>query len=122
MQGLVIAATTHRALTHAAFADDEADAGLRDKLLLELLHAHGGRRADRDHLVFLLAERADDRTSMEDSSVLDIDGQVAPFLDDAAVGHIAAGRQQSRQVDDVADMDIFEIFCADWRRKYFLGH
>jgi len=59
---------------------------------------------------------------MQDGAVMDIDGELAPFFDDAAMCDIAASRELARQVNGIANMDVLEIFCADWRREYFLSH
>ena len=122
MQGLVVAAAAHRPLTHAALADDQADTGLLDECLLEFLHAHRGRRSDGDHLIVVLAALTDDWSCVQDGAVADIDRQLAPLFDDTAMRDIAARRELARQVNDIANMDILEIFCADWRREYFLSH
>ena len=39
---------------HAALADNHTDAGVLHKLVLELLHPHGGGGAYGDHLVVIL--------------------------------------------------------------------
>lgn len=122
MQCLVIATATHRTVAHAALADNQTHARLLDECFLEFLHAHRSRRTYRHHLICVLAEWADNRAGMQDGSVLDINRQLAPLLDDAAMCHIAAGRKLSRQVNDIPDIDIFKILCADWRRQYFLSH
>lgn len=48
---------------------------------------------------------------MQDGAVVDIDRELAPFFDDAAMRDIAASRELARQVNDIANMDVLEIFA-----------
>ena len=65
---------------------------------------------------------ADDRTCVQDRTIAHVDRQRALFLDDAAMGHIAAGRELTSQIDDIPHMDIFQILGTDGCRKYLLCH
>ena len=100
---------------HAALAHDDADAGVLDELVLKLLHTHGGGGADGDHLVVILGalDLADDGACVENSLVADVVGQLAAVLDQAAVGHVAAGHQIAVQPDDVANLNVSQILGGD---------
>ena len=92
MERLVGAAAAHRTVSHAALADDQPHTCLSDECFLKLLHAHAGRGADRDHLVCSLAVLSNDRPRMEDCTVLYVNGELPPLLNNAAVRRITTRR------------------------------
>ena len=101
--------------THAALAHDDADAGVLHELVLELFHAHGGGGAYGDHLVVILGafDLADDGACVEDGLVADVVGQLPAVLDEPAVGNVPAGHEVAVQPDDVANVDVSQVFRAD---------
>ncbi len=54
---------------------------------------------------------------MEDRAAFEIHGQFTALLDETAVRDIAACHQATRQVDDVADPEVFEILALDGGRQ-----
>ena len=123
MDRLVILAGVLGVGAHAALADDDAHAGLLHKFLLEFLHTHGGRGADGDHLVAGGGGLGgtDDGACVEDRLALQINGQLALAFNQAAVRHVAAGDDVAVQINDVADVDIRQIFRCDRRDQNFLS-
>ena len=97
--------------THAAFADDEFDAGFFDEFLFEKFHAHGSRRTNRGYLpaAFDIFGGNHDRTAVQ------VNGKFAAEFNEAVVRLITGGNECAVQVDDVADLNVFEIFVADRR-------
>ncbi|MNC69046.1 hypothetical protein D3C75_1197000 [compost metagenome] len=65
MHRLVFQAASGCFRPHAAFADDQFDPGLFDKLLLEFFHAHAGGRPDGHHLEVAIIFLAHDGAGME---------------------------------------------------------
>src|SRR5574343_150868 len=113
VHGLVFLAAGGGLGAHAALADDQLDAGLLDEGALELLHAHAGGRADADHLEVAVVLLAHDRAGVEDRAALEVHRQLASLLDQAAVGHVAAGHQAAGQPDHVAHLQVGQVFVAD---------
>lgn len=83
---------------HAALSDDYAHAGGLHELILEFFHTHGGGRAYRYHLVFVIAQRTDDRACVEDRSIANIDRKVSSLFYNAAVSNVTAGRNISVEI------------------------
>ena len=100
---------------HAALAHDDPDAGVLHKLVLELLHPHGGGGAHGDHLVVILGalDLADDGACVENGLVADVVGQLPAVLNESAVGHVTAGHEVAIQPDNVAHVNVSQIFRAD---------
>ena len=67
-------------------------------------------------------ENLTDSWRVKDRAAVQIHGQFAPALDQAAMRHIAACGDVSRKVDDVADANIFKILRGDGRFQYLFGH
>lgn len=102
-----------RVSLHAALAHDDPDAGGLDKIVLELLHAHGGGGAYGHHLEFVILQGADDGSGVEDGVVPHVHGDLPALLYHAPVGHVPAGGQAARQVHDIADVDVLQILRRD---------
>nr|WP_269146795.1 hypothetical protein [Propionibacterium freudenreichii] len=99
-------------------ADDDAHARLLDELVLELLHAHGGRGADGDDLeafgaIGVVGQLSHDWPGVEDGGIADVDGQLAAQLHQSAVSHVAAGHEQAVEEDDVPDLDTLDVLGGD---------
>ena len=58
---------------------------------------------------------------MENSGILHVHGQRTTFLNEAAVCHVAAGGQASVQINDIANVDILQVFCGDRSGQNFLS-
>ena len=106
---------------HAALAHDNADTGLLHELILELLHTHGGGGANRNHLEFVVLQRANDGAGVENGSVLDVHRKRAALFHEAAVRHVTAGGQVAVQVNDITDMDVLQVFCGNRSSKDLLS-
>ena len=48
---------------------------------------------------------------VQDRVVPDIHRDLTAFFHDTAVRHIAAGGQAARKVNNISDLDVFQIFC-----------
>lgn len=110
--------------THAALADDEFDAGFFDEFLFEKFHAHGSRRTNRGYLpaAFDIFGGNHDRTGVQNGLAVQVNGKFAAELNEAVVRLIAGGNECAVQVDDVADLNLFEIFVADRRVQDMVFH
>ncbi len=64
---------------------------------------------------------ADDGAGVENGSVLDVDRQRTAFLNKAAVRNVAAGGQVAVQVDDISNVDVFQVFSRDRSSENFLS-
>jgi hypothetical protein len=58
---------------------------------------------------------------VKDRCVTDIYGDFSAFFHNAAVRYVAAGCQIARQINDVADVDIFEVFRGNGGDQDFLS-
>ena len=124
MQRLKAGAAFDRVGTHAAFADDELDAGLLNEFLLELFHAHGGGRTDGNDLEAAAGSLIGhhDGAGVENRLACQIDGDLAAVLNQARVGAVASRDEITVEIDNVADADVFEVLTANRRRQNFLAH
>ena len=125
VKGLVVAAARFRVGAHAAFADDDLDARVADEFALELFHAHGGRGTDGNHLVAasrLVAAGDHDGARVEDGLAREVHGERTVLLHETHVDVVARGDEITREVDDVADFDPFEIFVFDRRGEMMRFH
>ena len=100
---------------HAALAHDDADAGFLHEVILELLHPHGGGGAYGYHLIVVLGalDLADDGACVENGLVADVVGQFPAVLNESAVGNVTAGHEVAAQPDNVANVDVSQVFRAD---------
>jgi hypothetical protein len=57
---------------------------------------------------------------MEDGHPLEVHRQLYPHIDKPAVRHVTAGDQQAVQMNDVTDMQLFNIFTANWCLQRYL--
>ena len=125
VKGLVVAAARFRVGAHAALAHDDLHARVADEFALELFHAHGGRGADRNHLVAasrLVAAGNHDGARVEDGLAREVHGKGTVLLHETHVHVVARGDEVAREVDDVADFDPFEIFVFDRRGEMMRLH
>ena len=113
--------STLRIRAHTTFTNDHSDTSQFCKLILELLHTHGGGGAHRHHLELVVLQRANDGAGVEDGSVLDVHRQRAALFHEAAVRHVTAGGQVAVQVNDITDMDVLQVFCGDRSSKDLLS-
>ena len=66
----------------------------------------------------LVLGAANDGTRVEDGAAVEVDGQLAAEFDQATVRDVTAGGDVAGQIDDVADVDILQIFCGNRRVEY----
>ena len=98
-------------LLHTALADDHTDAGDLHEFILKLFHSHGCGRSDGDHFKLVVLQGPDDGAGVQDRVVPDVHRDLAALLHDTAVRHVAAGGQAARKVNNISDLDVFQIFC-----------
>ena len=117
MQSLVLHATFDRVRTHTALADDQLHTGLFDKFLFVLFHTHGRRRTDGNGLVTAtgLFTRHHDRTGVENGLTVQINRQLTALCDQTRVSAVTSRDQVTVQINNITDLDIFEVFGLDRR-------
>ena len=109
MDALIRFAGVFRVGSHATLADDDLHASLFHKFPLKFLHTHAGSWAHRDHLEFIIPQRSDDGAGMEDCCIAYIHRKRTSLFDQTTMRHIAAGSDVSGQIDDITNMNIFQI-------------
>ena len=91
---------------HAAFADNNTDAGLLNEFLFKFFHTHAGGRTNGYHFKFVVAKGTDNRTGMQDCLILNVNRQLAAIFYDTAMCNVTAGGNIAVQINNVANMNI----------------
>ena len=90
MDRFVILAGVFGIRSHAAFSDDDLHTGLFHEFFLEFFHTHTGSWPDGYHLEFVVFQRTDDRSCMENGCVSHINRKFSSGFHQSSVCNVSA--------------------------------